>query len=222
MPDGLVLISKLVGAVPFLALTARYNPAPSRPSANSPRAARARRPRDRRRRPLPQVAGPARGTAEYRRRPAGIDLRHFESVPDDAGRDLTAVPGFGRGAVAGRTRRARHRRRRMDQRVETITNPSRLFGYAGYYTHVELGPYVKGSIATYLKARGYQTLALYPVEGKFSDRARPMGITASTVSTTARTSSSTSRGSPRTPRSSRNISPSSTRPTSRNRSSPSC
>ncbi len=51
---------------------------------------------------------------------------------------------------------------------ETITGiPSRLFGYAGYYTHVELAPYVKASLATYLKARGYQTLALYPVEGKF-------------------------------------------------------
>ncbi len=43
-PEGLVLIEKLVGAVPFLALTARYEAhAPSRPSGSSPRTARAQR-----------------------------------------------------------------------------------------------------------------------------------------------------------------------------------
>jgi phosphoglycerol transferase MdoB-like AlkP superfamily enzyme len=44
---------------------------------------------------------------------------------------------------------------------------SRLFGYAGYYTHSSLSPYVRRTLATDLKARGYHTLALLPHEGDF-------------------------------------------------------
>lgn len=51
---------------------------------------------------------------------------------------------------------------------ETITGmPSQIFGYLGYYTHVSLAPYIKGSLASYLKAKGYQTIGLNPHEGKF-------------------------------------------------------
>jgi hypothetical protein len=44
---------------------------------------------------------------------------------------------------------------------------SRLFGYAGYYTHSSLSPYVRRTLATDLKARGYHTLAVLPHEGDF-------------------------------------------------------
>jgi phosphoglycerol transferase MdoB-like AlkP superfamily enzyme len=51
---------------------------------------------------------------------------------------------------------------------ETIVGlDSRLFGYAGYYTHSSLSPYVQRTLATDLKARGYQTLAVLPHEGEF-------------------------------------------------------
>jgi len=44
---------------------------------------------------------------------------------------------------------------------------SRLFGYAGYYTHSSLSPYVQRTLATDLEQRGYHTLALLPHEGEF-------------------------------------------------------
>jgi len=43
----------------------------------------------------------------------------------------------------------------------------RLFGYAGYYTHSSLSPFVKKSFVTYLEEKGYSTVALYPTEGAF-------------------------------------------------------
>ena len=43
----------------------------------------------------------------------------------------------------------------------------RLFGYAGYYTHSSLAPFVKRSFVTYLESKGYSTIALYPTEGTF-------------------------------------------------------
>jgi phosphoglycerol transferase MdoB-like AlkP superfamily enzyme len=44
---------------------------------------------------------------------------------------------------------------------------SRVFGYMGYYTHASLSPYVKNSFIHFLKGRGYQATAFYPVGGDF-------------------------------------------------------
>ena len=43
----------------------------------------------------------------------------------------------------------------------------RLFGYAGYYTHSSLSPFVKKSFVTYLRGKGYSTITFYPTEGDF-------------------------------------------------------
>jgi len=168
MPDGLVLISKLVGAVPFLALTARYESSavtPFRQLAES--GAR---------------AAPATGdVASYLKPPAPPEAQpNIVVVLLESTFDISKVfpttpavtsplfPASGAGQLQGELGVHAIGGGTWISEFETITGiPSRLFGYAGYYTHVELGPYVKGSIATYLKARGYQTLALYPVEGKF-------------------------------------------------------
>jgi phosphoglycerol transferase MdoB-like AlkP superfamily enzyme len=51
---------------------------------------------------------------------------------------------------------------------ETVVGmDERLFGYAGYYTHSSLSPFVKKSLVTYLEGKGYSTIALYPTEGAF-------------------------------------------------------
>lgn len=51
---------------------------------------------------------------------------------------------------------------------ETVVGiDERLFGYAGYYTHSSLSPFVKTSVVTYLEKKGYSTIALYPTEGTF-------------------------------------------------------
>lgn len=51
---------------------------------------------------------------------------------------------------------------------ETVTGiDSRLFGFAGEYTHVSLSPYVKKSFASYLTNMGYDTRVFYPVGGHF-------------------------------------------------------
>lgn len=51
---------------------------------------------------------------------------------------------------------------------ETITGiDARLFGFAGEYTHVSLSPFIRQSFATYLKQKGYDTRAYYPVRGNF-------------------------------------------------------
>ncbi|RPI56150.1 MAG: hypothetical protein EHM55_05800 [Acidobacteria bacterium] len=44
---------------------------------------------------------------------------------------------------------------------------SRLFGYAGYYTHLSLAPYIRKSIVTHLRDRGYRTTAFYSAGGDF-------------------------------------------------------
>jgi phosphoglycerol transferase MdoB-like AlkP superfamily enzyme len=44
---------------------------------------------------------------------------------------------------------------------------SRFFGYMGFYTHASLSPYVKNSFIHFLKLRGYQATAFYPVGGDF-------------------------------------------------------
>ena len=51
---------------------------------------------------------------------------------------------------------------------ETIVGlDSRLFGYAGMYTHASLSPYVDRSLATYLREIGYRTVAFFPNRGDF-------------------------------------------------------
>ena len=56
---------------------------------------------------------------------------------------------------------------------ETITGlDSRLFGYAGWYTHASLSPYVEHSFATYLGERGYQTWAFMANAGDFFNTRR--------------------------------------------------
>ena len=44
---------------------------------------------------------------------------------------------------------------------------SRLFGFAGYYTHVSVAPMIKNSLATHLQAKGYDLKALYATKGDF-------------------------------------------------------
>ena len=51
---------------------------------------------------------------------------------------------------------------------ETIVGlDSRLFGYAGMYTHASLSPYIDRSFATYLRNFGYRTAAFFPNRGDF-------------------------------------------------------
>jgi len=44
---------------------------------------------------------------------------------------------------------------------------SRIFGYAGYYSHVAVAPHIIGALPNYLRARGYRTSGYYPVRGDF-------------------------------------------------------
>lgn len=168
VPEGLVLIEKLVGAVPFLALTARYEahaPTPFRQLAQGG-----------------AIAAPAAGDATaYLKLPGPPQMQpNIVVVLLESTFDISKVfpttpavtsplfPASNAGQLQGELGVHAIGGGTWISEFETITGiPSRLFGYAGYYTHVELGPYVKASLATYLKARGYQTLALYPVEGKF-------------------------------------------------------
>ena len=51
---------------------------------------------------------------------------------------------------------------------ETIVGlDSRLFGYAGMYTHASLSPFVHRSIARYVRQHGYHTSAFFPHGGDF-------------------------------------------------------
>ena len=167
-PEGLVLIEKLVGAVPFLALTARYEahaPTPFRQLAADG-----------------AVAAPAFGDAAAYLKPSRAPdrLPNIVIVLLESTFDISRVfpttpvvtsplfPASNAGQLQGELSVHAIGGGTWISEFETITGiPSRLFGYAGYYTHVELAPYVKASLATYLKSRGYQTLALYPVEGTF-------------------------------------------------------
>ncbi len=168
VPDGLVLISKLVGAVPFLMLTARYESHAATPFRQLAQdGARA-----------PPAAGDAAAFLDLRTPPE--KLPNIVVVLMESTFDVSKVfptkpvvtspllPASGAGQLQGQLGVHAIGGGTWISEFEAITGiPSRLFGYAGYYTHVELGPYVKGSLASYLKTRGYQTLALYPVEGKF-------------------------------------------------------
>lgn len=168
MPDGLVLISKLIGVAPFLALTARYEAHSGTPFQQLAQGG--------------ALASPAAGDpTAYLKPPAAPDTQpNIVIVLLESTFDVSKVfattpvvtsplfPASNAGQLQGELGVHAIGGGTWISEFETITGiPSRLFGYAGYYTHVELGPYVKASLATYLKARGYQTLALYPVEGTF-------------------------------------------------------
>ncbi len=44
---------------------------------------------------------------------------------------------------------------------------SRIFGYAGFYTHVSVSPYIRGTLLTYLSARGYHSSVYYSADASF-------------------------------------------------------
>ena len=44
---------------------------------------------------------------------------------------------------------------------------TRLFGYAGYYPHAALAPYVKGAFPSYLRSKGYRTAAYISWPGRY-------------------------------------------------------
>lgn len=56
---------------------------------------------------------------------------------------------------------------------ETVVGvDARLFGYAGNYTHATLSPFVRQSLATHLRAKGYDTAAYYSWTGDFYNARR--------------------------------------------------
>jgi hypothetical protein len=168
-PEGLVLIARKVGAVPFIALTAGYDAASSSPFRDL--AAQDKGAAARIKAELPPYLKPLSAPAQ---KPdivvvlleSTFDLPRVFDVTPELRSDLFPNSQSGQlqgelsvNAIGGGT---------WISEFEAITGiPSRLFGYAGYYTHVELAPYVKASLATYLKKKGYATLGLYPVEGQF-------------------------------------------------------
>ncbi len=59
---------------------------------------------------------------------------------------------------------------------ETVVGvDARLFGYAGNYTHATLSPFIRHSLATYLKGKGYDTAAYYSWAGDFYNARRAYG-----------------------------------------------
>jgi len=51
---------------------------------------------------------------------------------------------------------------------ESITGmDTRLFGFAGLFTHMSLSPSIRYSLASHLRKSGYEVLALYPSDGGF-------------------------------------------------------
>lgn len=169
MPDGLLLISRLIGPVPFLALTARYDASsasPFRDLAGLDTAHAAPAPEAPAAFLAPFAAPPAQPDVVVVLLESTFDLPKVFDVAPPVTSPLFPRAGLGQlqgelsvNAIGGGT---------WISEFEAITGvPSRLFGYAGYYTHVELAPYVRGSLATWFEARGYATLGLYPVEGKF-------------------------------------------------------
>jgi phosphoglycerol transferase MdoB-like AlkP superfamily enzyme len=169
MPDGMVLIARKLGSAPFLVLTAGYDaasPSPFRDLASremqAPTAAVVEKPPY-----LKPFQAPAKQPDVFVvLLESTFDLpRVFDTAPPLAS---NLFPNSQQGQLQGELSVNAIGGGTWISEFEAITGiPSRLFGYAGYYTHVALGPYVKGSFATYLKARGYATTALYPVEGQF-------------------------------------------------------
>ena len=169
MPDGLLLIAKKVGPVSFLVLSAQYDATKNSPfrtlaTQDSARAALRTDPPPEYLKPLkaPQrlpdiVIVLLESTFDL---PRVFDVTpelHSDLFPNSSSGQLQGELGVN--AIGGGT---------WISEFEAITGiPSRMFGYAGYYTHVELAPYVKASLPTHLRAKGYKTLGLYSVEGKF-------------------------------------------------------
>jgi phosphoglycerol transferase MdoB-like AlkP superfamily enzyme len=60
---------------------------------------------------------------------------------------------------------------------ESLTGiDSRFFGYSGYYTHAAIAPYMRHSLVTWFRSRGYSTAAFYPVSGNFYNARRAYGM----------------------------------------------
>jgi phosphoglycerol transferase MdoB-like AlkP superfamily enzyme len=168
-PDGLLLIANKVGAVPFLALSAQYDATTSAPFRSLTTGS-----------PGKQTPHPDRLPDYVKSFKAPVllpnivvvllestfDLPRVFNVTPEVRSDLFPISARGQlqgelgvNAIGGGT---------WISEFEAITGiPSRLFGYAGYYTHVELAPYLKASLATHLRAKGYRNLGLYAVEGAF-------------------------------------------------------
>ncbi len=169
MPDGLLLIARKVGPIPFLVLSAQYDAtktSPFRTLANQDSARTASR-TDRPPEYLKPLKPPQRlPDIVIVLLESTFDLPRVFDVTPELRSDLFPNSSSGQlqgelgvNAIGGGT---------WISEFEAITGiPSRMFGYAGYYTHVELAPYVKASLPTHLRAKGYKTLGLYSVEGKF-------------------------------------------------------
>jgi hypothetical protein len=75
------------------------------------------------------------------------------------GKDTVAVGPFRVNVIGGGT---------WVTEFETITGlDSRLFGYAGYYTHSSLAPYVTYSLFKHLALQGYRTSVFFPNDSQF-------------------------------------------------------
>ena len=80
--------------------------------------------------------------------------QHVPSILFDPGKDTVAVGPFRVNVIGGGT---------WVTEFETFVGlDSRLFGYAGYYTHSSLSPYVSRNLVTYLKSKGYRSSAFFP------------------------------------------------------------
>jgi hypothetical protein len=167
LPEGLTKVVEKIGVVPFIVLSEHFDAsAPSAFKANAsegtppppsapahafvkPAAAPSRQPNI--------VVVLLESTFEFPRVFDVTPAMNSSLFPDAASGQLQGRLSVN--AIGGGT---------WISEFEALTGiPSRLFGYAGFYTHVELAPYVRGSFATYLRERGYHTLALYPVQGEF-------------------------------------------------------
>lgn len=169
MPDGLLLIADKLGPISFLALSAQYDASTASPfrefaaqNSKSPAPSIDRppdyvKPLEAPER-LPDIVVVLLESTFYLPRVFDItpELRS-DLFPNSTSGQLQGELSVD--AIGGGT---------WISEFEAITGiPSRLFGYAGYYTHVELAPYVRASLATYLRKKGYGTLGLYSVDGKF-------------------------------------------------------
>jgi hypothetical protein len=77
----------------------------------------------------------------------------------EPGKDTVAVGPFRVNVIGGGT---------WVTEFETIVGlDSRLFGYAGYYTHSSLSPYVTRSLFMHLESQGYRTSVFFPNDSQF-------------------------------------------------------